>query len=68
MTALLVGCGDATMKSERERMLIEMHETYRIYIDRDTGVQYLSRGDSLCVMVDRDGNPLIANGWRDYGE
>lgn len=36
--------------------------------DRDTGVQYLMNthtGD-FTVLVDKDGKPYLANGWRDY--
>lgn len=67
MIAPLVGCGAAD-DTRPERMRIERYDEYRIYTDRDSGVQYLSRGESLVVIVDRDGKPLIANGWRDYGE
>ena len=67
MIALLVGCG-AVDDTRQERMRIERYDEYRIYTDRDSGVQYLSRGESLVVIVDRDGKPLIANGWRDYDE
>lgn len=37
--------------------------------DRDTGVQYLVNEHSgeMIMLVDKDGNPYIANGWRDYG-
>lgn len=38
--------------------------------DRDTGVQYLMNthtGD-FTVLVDKDGKPYLANGWRDVGE
>ena len=31
-----------------------------IYVDNDTGIQYLSRGNTgICVMVDENGKPLI---------
>ena len=37
-----------------------------VLIDTETGVMYLEgRGTGLCVMVDRNGRPLIAEG---YGE
>lgn len=39
-----------------------------IWIDTDTGVCYLESNTGVfTVMVDRDGKPYIANGWRDYG-
>ncbi len=38
--------------------------TMEIWVDRETGVQYLFRYDSyaggLCPLVDRDGKPLLA--------
>ena len=36
--------------------------------DRDTGVQYLmnTRTGGFTVLVDKDGKPIVANGWRDY--
>lgn len=35
--------------------------------DRETGVQYLINAKGGAVMLtDKDGNPYIANGWRDY--
>lgn len=38
-----------------------------IWIDRETGVCYLEscKGD-FTIMLNRDGSPYIANGWRDY--
>lgn len=41
-----------------------------IWIDTETGVCYATIagiGNGLTVMVDREGKPYIANGWRDYG-
>lgn len=64
---LLTGCEvPRNIDTNGNRMKVVLDNDCRIYIDRDSGVQYLSRGDSLCVMVDHDGKPLIANGWRDY--
>ena len=36
--------------------------------DRDTGVQYLmnTHTGNFTVLVDKDGKPYLANGWRDY--
>lgn len=36
--------------------------------DRETGVQYLMNTSSgeITVLVDKDGKPYLANGWRDY--
>lgn len=68
MIALLNGCGQdvKTLEYQEGRIRAELYDGYRILTDRETGVQYLSRGESLVVMVDHDGKPLIANGWRDY--
>lgn len=39
---------------------------YRVYVDKATRVMYLSchyrNGDSVCVMVDAEGNPRIWKG------
>ena len=61
----LTGCASEEI-SRPNRMRIERYDEYRIMVDLETGVQYLSRGDSLCVLVDKDGKPYLANGWRDY--
>ena len=36
--------------------------------DRETGVQYLMNTNTgtITVLVDKEGNPYLANGWRDY--
>ena len=49
--------------------LMDRTSAYDIYVDTDTGVCYL-RGISggYCVMVDHNGNPCIANGWRDWSD
>lgn len=38
--------------------------------DRDTGVQYLmnTHTGTCTVLVDKEGRPWLANGWRDAGE
>ena len=38
--------------------------------DRDTGVQYLmnTHSGTFTVLIDKDGKPYLANGWRDYDE
>lgn len=41
-----------------------------VWIDTETGVCYAVRNgasSSPTVLVDRDGRPFIANGWRDFG-
>ena len=62
---LLAGCG--TPEDHRMRK-IECTANYAILVDTDTGVCYLhTPHGGLCVMVDHNGNPYIANGWRDWG-
>ena len=36
--------------------------------DRETGVQYLlnTHSGTFTVLIDKDGKPYLANGWRDY--
>lgn len=38
-----------------------------VWIDTETGVCYCGSNEKLTVMVDHDGKPFVANGWRDYG-
>ena len=45
----------------------ELLHQIAIWIDTETGVCYAGRGGSLTVLVDHDGKPYVANGWRDYG-
>ena len=37
-----------------------------VWIDTETGVCYCGANGKLTMMVDHDGKPFIANGWRDY--
>ena len=42
-----------------------------VYIDAETGVCYATKAGyeaSLTMLVDRNGDPFIANGWRDYSD
>lgn len=39
-----------------------------VWIDTETGVCYLEGRTAVTVMVEQDGTPYIANGWRDYGD
>ena len=38
-----------------------------IYIDTETGVCYWKTGSFVTMLVDHNGDPYIANGWRDWG-
>jgi len=48
----------------------ETYNTETIYVDTETGVQYLwvrsGYAGGLTVLLDHDGKPLIAEGYRDY--
>lgn len=74
----LVGCGRESVV--RRADTIENPNRFRIesggnmvglalVTDRETGIQYLvniAHGGAV-MLVDQDGNPYIANGWRDNG-
>ena len=73
MAVMLAGCGRVKADSfdNPNRFRIESGGTnvgVALVTDRDTGVQYLMNthtGD-FTVLVDKDGKPYLANGWRDY--
>ena len=67
LTALmLTGCGSRPPKQYENRM---KYAGGNVWIDTETGVCYLKVSYSgVCVMVNQDGTPFIANGWRDNGE
>ena len=74
---LLVGCGQKDLSPAeesnamrvddfRQRFIFVDGDAMMLMIDKETGVQYLAVGTGgLTVVVDADGKPLIANGWRD---
>lgn len=37
-----------------------------VWIDTETGICYLLYRGKIVVMVDHDGKPFVANGWRDF--
>ena len=66
---MLCGCTrESGSESEsRMRMIETQYPEYRIYVDTDTGVCYLwAYHGGFTVMVDHNGDPYIANGWRDW--
>lgn len=65
---LLFLSGCRKVEASNQRMREETHGSYfHIYTDLETGVQYLRvESGGVCVMVDKDGKPYLANGWRDY--
>lgn len=69
----LGGCGSSGEglffyegSSERFKT-IESQFSYSVCIDTQTGVEYLvTNHGNITVLVDKDGKPYLANGWRDY--
>lgn len=63
MALLLLGGCMTTHGTETKRMSCIYNDGFAlIWRDNLTGVQYLQTGNGLCVMVDKDGNPLIEEG------
>lgn len=70
---ILTGCGKEQAKEEdmaplpyEERM---QYAGDYIWIDTETGICYWQmnpKGDAT-ILIDREGKPFIANGWRDFG-
>ena len=69
-----MNCGKEPKRSDAtenpERFIVESGGNYiglELVTDRETGVQYLYNIHSgiFTVLVDHDGKPYIANGWRD---
>lgn len=75
LAVILTGCG-STLKADAlenpNRFRIESGGNMvglALVTDRETGIQYLvniAHGGAV-MLVDQDGNPYIANGWRDRG-
>ena len=74
IATILTGCGN-TIKGDAfdnpTRFRIESGGSsigVALVTDRDTGVQYLmnTHTGTFTVLVDKDGKPWLANGWRDY--
>lgn len=79
LALILVGCGQESMTEKADTL--ENPNRFRIesggnmvglalVTDRETGIQYLVNiaHGGVVMLVDQDGNPYIANGWRDNGE
>ena len=75
--AALMGCGKESLIERADafdnpnRFRIESGGSsigVALVTDRDTGVQYLmnTHTGTFTVLVDKDGKPWLANGWRDY--
>lgn len=75
--AALTGCGRESIVKKADA--IENPNRFRVeaggnmigvalVTDRETGIQYLMNTyeGGFIMLVDKDGNPYIANGWRDY--
>lgn len=58
---LLTGCDwnySQDLEGNENRMTLIYSMGCRIYVDNETGVQYIING-GICVMVDENGDPLI---------
>ncbi len=73
ISILLAGCGrtrpDAFDNPNRFRVEAGGNNVgVALVTDRDTGVQYLmnTHTGAFTVLIDKDGKPYLANGWRDY--
>ena len=72
VSILLAGCGrtkpDAFDNPTRFRIEAGGNSVgVALVTDRDTGVQYLmnTHSGTFTVLLDKDGKPYLANGWRD---
>ena len=70
----IVGCGKATedyyfTESNMPRFkVIERNVDYSVAVDTQTGVEYLwTKDGNVMALIDYEGKPYLANGWRDYG-
>ena len=75
VAVMLAGCGrvkaDAFDNPNRFRIEAGGNSVgVALVTDRDTGVQYLmnTHTGTFTVLIDKDGKPYLANGWRDYDE
>ena len=68
---LLSGCSFSAREQDADKrmQILEIGEHHILMVDTMTGVTYLRAREATAftVVVDRDGNPYIANGWRDFG-
>lgn len=70
LLALMVLTGCQSGSGSDEPLIYQgrmKHAGSDIYIDTETGVCYWKNGDDVIILVDRHGDPYIANGWRDWG-
>lgn len=77
IAATIVGCGvekeplmyQGRMKYAGISSLDRGSRSGHIWIDTETGVCYIESFNGVfTVMVDREGKPFIANGWRDWSD
>jgi PBP1b-binding outer membrane lipoprotein LpoB len=68
-TLLIAGCGnkqDTYSEQEKSIVKVENNIGYSVYVDKDTGVMYLSvdsgYGGGITVMINEDGTPKIWQG------
>ena len=76
LAVILSGCGSTLKQADAfdnpNRFRIESGGNMvglALVTDRETGIQYLVNiaHGGVVMLVDQDGNPYIANGWRDNG-
>lgn len=76
-SAALMGCGKESLIERADafdnpsRFRVEAGGSavgIALVTDRETGVQYLmnTHTGTCTVLVDKEGRPWLANGWRDY--
>ena len=68
---IISGCGPVKgsgeeIPSDRIRV-IEQGADWSVFVDTETGVEYITNGKDIQLLVDHTGKPYIANGWRDWG-
>lgn len=63
------GCDRAPKQYDGRMKYAGGNTAYEVLIDTETGICYLKTASGgVCVMVNQDGTPYVANGWRDYAE
>lgn len=57
---------DSKKETTNRMKVVERGAGYKIMVDTNTGICYLSTDGGVTVMYDHEGVPYIENGWRDY--
>lgn len=71
---IIAGCGKSdekyyfTEEGSPRFTVIERGADYTIAVDTQTGVEYLwTEKGNVITLIDHEGRPYLANGWRDAG-